>query len=201
MKPGMRNNMKKLILSVLSVLIFCTLLTSCGDVGYTEDEIRETAKNLIESSYEINEIYFGEGLPVTGEDSVGSRLYTPVTDDCKYHSTSEIKAATEKVYTADYCKILFKTGFEGTSLESEENVRYARFIDDFDGRLTARKDLAESAITRGRTFDYDSAEIVKMKKDRAEITYITHVDGEKDLSVTVTLLKDESGWRLDTPTY
>ena len=178
-----------------------SVLTSCGDVGYTEEEIKKTAEELVENSLELNEIYFGEGLPITDEKSIASALYSPVTEDCKYHSTTEIKAATEKVYTADYCKVLFKRGFEGTSLESETKVVYARFIDDFDGRLTVRNDLKETALTTGRTYDYSTMKVEYMKKGEAQVSIQSIVDAKPDVSVKITLKLESSGWRLDTPTY
>lgn len=184
------------------VLLFCPVLASCGDVGYSEDEIKNTAKALIEASYELNDIYFGEGLSAGGETSSTSSLYSPVSDDCKYHSTTEIKVATEKVYTEDYCKILFKRGFEGSSLEDDaDNVVYARYIDDFDGRLTVRKNLSDEALKTGRTYDFSTAEVEKMKKDEAQISVVSQVEGKADVTVTFTLKLEKNGWRLDTPTY
>lgn len=193
--------MKKITVIILSVLMLSSFLVSCGDVGYTEEELFDTAKGLIEASYEINEIYFGEGLPAKDQTSISSALYAPVTDDCPYHSTSELKAAAQKVYTEDYCTILFKRGFEGTSLESEAKVVYARFIDDFDGSLTVRRDIGETALKVGRTYDFSTMKAEKMKKDEAVVTVTSLVDGKEDVSVTVTLKLESAGWRLDTPTY
>ncbi len=193
--------MKKVLSLLLTLLMLSSLLVSCGDVGYTEEEIMKTAQSLIEASLELNDIYFGEGLPVLDESSVGSALYAPVTEDCKYHSTFEIKEATAKVYTADYCTVLYKIGFEGTSLESETKVIYARYIDDFDGRLTARKDIKETAYKTDRTYDYSTMKVDKMKKSEAEVTVQSMADGVPDVSVTLTLRLEKSGWRLDTPTY
>lgn len=194
------NNIKKVLSLILALLCVLTFV-SCGDIGYTEEEIKQTAQTLIEASYELNEIYFGEGLPTKDEVSVGSALYRPVTDDCKYHSTLEIKAATEKVYTEDYCQILFKRGFEGTSLQSDTRIVYARFIDDFDGRLTARKDLKETALYNGRTYDFSTMKVDSMKKTEAKITVTSIVHGKTDQDVAITLKLEQSGWRLDTPTY
>lgn len=201
LKPQQKNNMKKIISLILTVIMISTALISCGDVGYTEKEIKKTAEELVENSTELNEIYFGEGLPITDENSVASALYSPVTEDCKYHSTTEIKAATEKVYTADYCEVLFKRGFEGTSLESETKVVYARFIDDFDGRLTARKDLKETSMTVGRTYDYSTMKVESMKKGEALVSIQSVVENKPDVTVKITLKLESSGWRLDTPTY
>lgn len=196
--------MNKIIRSLAFIAAVCSLmlLCSCGDVGYTDEEIISTARTLVEASYEINELYFGEGLPTTGETSVSSTFYSPVTEESPYHSVSEIKAATEKVYTADYCEILFKIGFEGSSLESDdEKVTYARFIDDFNGELTARKDLKETSLLAGRTYDFSTATVEKAEKNSARIKIVSLVNGVEDVSVTLTLKLENGSWRLDTPTY
>lgn len=187
---------------ICAVVFSCVFLVSCGDVGYTEDEIKSSAKSLIEASYELNDIYFGEGLAAkVGETGTSSSLYSPVADDCKYHSTTEIKAATEKVFTEDYCKILFKKGFEGSSVEDDTDVVYARYIDDYDGSLTVRKNLGDEALKLGRTYDFSTASVEKMKKDEAQISVVSVVDGKADVTVTFTLKLEKNGWRLDTPTY
>lgn len=197
----MKNKIFRLPALIFTAILLCTSLVSCGDVEYTEDEIKETAKTLIEASFELNEIYFGEGLASGGETSISSSLYSPVSEDCKYRSTTEIKAATQKVYTEDYCKLLFKRGFEGSSLEDDTNVVYARYIDDFDGRLTVRKNLGDEALKLGRTYDFSTAKAEKMKKDEAQISVVSLVDGKTDVTVTFTLRLEKNGWRLDTPTY
>lgn len=197
----LKNKIFRFSALIFTVMFLCTSLVSCGDVGYTEDEIKETAKNLIEASFELNEIYFGEGLASGGETSISSSLYSPVSEDCKYRSTTEIKAATQKVYTEDYCKLLFKRGFEGSSLEDDTNVVYARYIDDFDGRLTVRKNLGDDALKLGRTYDFSTAKAQKMGKDEAQVSVVSLVDGKTDVTVTFTLRLEKNGWRLDTPTY
>ena len=53
---------KRIVCAALSVLFILAAFSSCG-VPLTEDEAKEIAAPLIEKSYEINEIFFGKGLP------------------------------------------------------------------------------------------------------------------------------------------
>ena len=100
--------------------------SSCGsrtDVASLAPEVRE----LIARSEELNEIYFGEGLPKTEDQAiidefyggfaanVRSLKYTPVDSGCGYSSIDEIKAATAEVFSEDYCAYLYELAFDGIS--------------------------------------------------------------------------------------
>ena len=58
------------ILRIAAVICVAALaaaaLFSCGK--HDEEEIKKAAAELIERSYEINEIFFGEGLPRAEEE-------------------------------------------------------------------------------------------------------------------------------------
>lgn len=66
--------MKKfLIFAALACAALSVLLTSCGNEAPELDEVRETFVSLIEASREVNDIFFGEGLPTY------ERFYADVT--------------------------------------------------------------------------------------------------------------------------
>lgn len=54
--------MKKIISLVLAAVVIALALTSCGAGAPDIEEIKPRIMELIEASYEINEIFFGEGL-------------------------------------------------------------------------------------------------------------------------------------------
>lgn len=207
--------MKRLTALALSavLLVFSVLLTSCS-VDYTEDEIKSAAIELIEASYEVNEIYFGKGLSVSEKDSeaakdfaadldvdVAAVSYLPVTEDCPYSTIEQLKELAAKVYTADYCEYLWKMAFEGVSVEDGSSAVYARYITDYSGRLTVRSDLDETGADLRRTYDTENITVEKMKKDEAWVTLTSLVDGKEDISITFVLKRETNGWRLDQPTY
>lgn len=208
--------MKKMlrkIAMVSALFLVLTMVASCG-VDYTDEEIINEARSLIETSFEINEIFFGKGLPVSAEDSEEAKnfatenglelenvQYLPVTEDSKYKSIDDIKESTAKVYSASYCEYLYSMAFEGYSTEDGTAAVYAKYMEDENGILTARIDLAENELP-ARTYDFDTMKVTEKKEDRACIKMDSYLDGEKEQgSVTFTFVKEDGVWKLDTPTY
>ena len=60
--------MMKKIFSLLLLSLVLLTAVSCGKAP-TAEEIRPTLEALVEASYEINDIFFGEGLPAIERDS------------------------------------------------------------------------------------------------------------------------------------
>lgn len=203
----------RIIAVVSAIFLVLTMAASCG-VDYTDEEIINEAKALIEASFEINEIFFGKGLPVSAEDSEEAKnfaaenglelenvQYLPVTADSAYTSIDDIKEITAKVYSSSYCEYLYSMAFEGYSTDDGTAAVYAKYMEDENGTLTARIDLAENELPE-RTYDFDTVKVTEKKEDRVSVKMDSYLDGEKEEnSVTFTLVKEEDGWRLDTPTY
>ena len=208
--------MKKLIkiLSLALALLFSvSMLASCG-VEYTDEEVKEAAEKLIEASFDINDIYFGAGLPISSEDSEEAKdfakengvdlqniQFLPVTAESPYQSIDDIKEATAKVYSAVYSEYLYSMAFEGYSVDDGAAAVYAKYIEDEKGVLTARIDLADHPLPE-RTYDYKTMKVKSRKKDSVMVEMESYLEGKKEKgTVTFTLVLSEDGWRLDTPTY
>ena len=202
------------IISVCLILaIACLSICSCG-VDSKDPEIVDAAKALMEKSYALNDIYFGKGLPISAEDSEEAKKFAedngfdlqniqflPVTEDSPYKSIEDMKKATLKVYSEDYCEYLFAMAFEGYSTDDGTAAIYAKYMEDEAGTLTARIDLAENSLPK-RTYDYDSIKVKSKSDSMAVFSIDSYLDGKKeDKKVEFTLVFDEDGWRLDTPTY
>lgn len=218
--------MVKGILKIAAIpLLLSLVLSSCGS-SITEAEVSAALAELIPASYGLNEIYFGEGLPISDDreeveafyDAVGqgediSLNYHPVSADCGYSSIDEIKEATLAVFSEDYSDYLFTLAFSGISSvfneDTEEQVTttvsYARYMET-DGILTVRMDLADEALPLNRTYDTDDITIVRNKL-KGEHGYLlvevqSYVDGVADERVEVKLVHDGAGgYLLDSPTY
>ena len=85
--------MKKLLPALLALLIFLGSLTGCAGCSKPPElteELRATLTGLIESSFEINDILFGDGLVTTFDQS---GLPADYTDEIKryenYYSDEE----------------------------------------------------------------------------------------------------------------
>lgn len=203
----------KIIALAVALLVFAVTFLSCG-VDVKDPEIIDAAKKLINAAYDINDIYFGEGLPISEKDSEAAKKFAeengfdntniqflPVTEESPYFSIDEIKKATEKVYSASYCEYLYSMAFEGYSTEDGTAAVYAKYMEDESGTLTVRIDLAENPLPE-RTYDLESMTVRSKSEDRAVVTMDSYLEGEKEEgTVSFTLVKEEKGWRLDTPTY
>ncbi len=202
--------MKKL--ACLLSAVFVLSLTACGGSGLSEAEIRDTVQTLVEQSYVLNDVYYGEGLPYEDDaDKVAAMLgmsagsevnvhYMPVTAESPYQSEAEIRAATAAVFTPALCDILYEIAFTGVSTEDEEKVAFARYIQQEDV-LTVRLGLAETAMEVDRTYDFDNITVLIDEPDRVRVEIPSFVDGEKSVNVRMTVIKTADGWRLDSPTY
>ncbi len=178
-------------------------LSSCAEPP-TEDEAKSIAESLIVASYELNRIYFGEGLPYVEPD--GNSIYADVTDDAAYRTEAELRLATLAVYTELYADSIFRMYLSGYS-DDTGSVIYPRYVESGD-RLTVNLNV-EPLISGERTYDFGSAVIKKCTAKLIVIEYDTFVDGEHDIKVEVTLRFGEitsddgtvTAWRIDSPTY
>ncbi|MBQ7930060.1 MAG: hypothetical protein IJ334_03485 [Clostridia bacterium] len=208
--------MKKRIAAALLILL---TLTSCGGGVHTEEEIRTVLDELLPKSFELNEIYFGEGLPMSNDKAMVEQFYGmfdsdveainyhPVDVSCGYTTETDIREATLEVFTADYAEYLFGRAFSGISAtfnEGEEQeytstAVYAMYIEQ-DGILTVRINLDEEAIPLGRMYDLDGMELTENEENFVIAKIPTEMDG-RALDVELRLVKTPDGWRLDSPTY
>ena len=205
-------------------LLFCLILAaalfSCG-AKYDDGEIVSAAKELIADSEAINEIYFGDGLPLVdpneflgllypseSEDD-GGLGYRPVDPSSGYASVDDIKAATLLVYTADYSEILFTAAFTGLSVTVGEGenaerqaVTLARYMDsEYYGTLAGRAVDESEKLPLGRVYDLEGISVVSQRGGTATVSVPSvSRDGEKE-DVELVLKMTAEGWRLDTPTY
>lgn len=81
---------------------FCSPPAAAG-TGPSEEEIRQTVQALVEAAEPINEIFYGEGVPVKdyeieeadGLSSTVDFQYVSVSEDAPYQSIEQIKEAAE----------------------------------------------------------------------------------------------------------
>ena len=211
--------MKRIACAVLAALILVCGLASCGGGVHTEEEIRVALEELLPKSFELNEIYFGEGLPMSDDRSLVEEFYSifdsdveainyhPVDPSCGYTTETDIREATLAVYTEDYAGYLFGRAFsgisatfnEGQEMEYTSTAVYAMYIEQ-DGILTVRINLADEAIELGREYDLDGMELVTNEESFVVVKIPTVMNG-KALDVKLRLVKTADGWRLDSPTY
>lgn len=207
----MKLRIRALLLTVL--LTLGVLLSSCGGSGMSDEEIRQIYRDLVQQSYELNDIYYGDGLPFVISESIMAYLtgvqegtegfrvsYMPVSEESPYKYEADIRAATAEVFSDSMCSYLYAVGFEGMSTNEDETVAFARYIEQ-DGVLTVRIDLAEEALPMGRTYDFDAMTVIADEASVIRASFPSYIDGEKSVDVKITIVKTANGWRLDSPTY
>lgn len=207
--------MKKIVSLILAVLLLCAC-AACAKPQYGEDEIKAALETLIPASATLNEIYFGEGLPLSVDEDeyeayyqmydsdVSTLGYEPVAEDAAYRTEAELREATLAVFTEDYAQFLFERAFSGLTAtyddETTASAVYARYIET-DGVLTKRVGSKNEAIPLGREYAIGEAVLVSQRNGCAVVDVPTSVDGTADAVVRLRLVMTDGGWRLDSPTY
>lgn len=203
--------MKFQCLRAAAILLALLLLLLLGGCRRTKppalEEIYDTAVELIERSYAVNDLVFGHGLPVWETDSAYAELkhiytkkpvYENVTKYASVVTVSQIKNIMAQVYSEDYLESLFATMFDGYAYE--EGVMVAQIKEDALGLYQSR--TYEPLVTNQRIYDYATMRVVNGDEQTAVILIDTHLEHEQTtLQVELVLVKENGEWRLDTPTY
>ena len=199
-----------ILLAVLMIITSVYAFSSCGsEPSPALDDVKDDFCFLIEASAEINEYFFGAGLPVYDrDDEANAELYANlasqyskyeyVSTDSKYITIEDMKRAAEKVYTEEYLSSVYMMAFDGYADEIS-GVTVARYLES-EGWLF-QSTAYEPLIEGKREFDYNTMKIVKPSRgDYVNVEIVSILDG-KELPITLAFSKTADGWRLDTPTY
>ena len=213
MPPKLNNNMKKIYIKLIFVAVLSLVtvfLAACQTKPPAIETVKDEFKSLIEASFEINDILFGEGLPVYARDGsdeekaiyVGmvSALdnYEMVNEESKYHTADAIKAAADLVYSPEYIEPVYSMTFDGFA-DEELGITTAKYL-EWDGRLY-KSMLYDSFNVVKRTYNYDTMKIIKPSNgEYVNIEIESELNGEKK-TIHLSFLKTANGWRLDSPTY
>ena len=204
-----------LILTLIMLLPLLSLMSGCSKAPAL-DEVRDRVIELVEASHEINELFYGSGLPVYeyGSDEADKMglypldrdvYYEYVKYDAKYRSVSEIKVAAEKVYAKSFLEAsVYTTMFIGYAEQGISGMNYARYKEEGAFLCQYRYADDEYNYIKGgkRIYDYDT--MVMDKNSNSERIFIkmnTHKEGEKDCTVTLQLVYEYDKWYLATMTY
>lgn len=195
----------KILITALAALMLITAV-SCGKapLELTDEEARELLARLVPKAEEINEIFFGEGLPAVDEayeNEPVATAYYPVHPDFGYKSIAEIKAAAEAVYSKRYLEGIYVTAFRGVTSESSDGVidtsvspRYK----EISGEL--RVDVFADKNELRTKPDVSTAKVVEKTSEYVKVS-MNYTSGESSGTMTVLLTVQEGVWLLDSPTY
>lgn len=206
---------------LLAVIISLGVLPGCSSRAPELSEIYDRVVELVEASYELNEIFYGDGLPYYDRNleiyapmysdytTEGyTRDYNIVSDLAKYHSIDEIKMAAERVYSQALLEeVVYPSAFTGLLISGAAsgtqyvNARYVESEDDF--YIYAGEDQTLTSPTP-LIYDYATMEIVRPSNGERVLLRMTAWEEDapdSPTTVTLTLTLSEDGvWLLDSLT-
>lgn len=211
--------MKHKILLLPLLLLLSVSLLSCARPPELAD-VREEFGNLIEASEEINNLLWGEGLPyydidsdfakesgIYGEhpETLGNYRYVTTEAQQKYPSADDIRTAAEKVYSNAFLSGVATSLFEGNVISNGEVsvVSRARYA-ELNQSLCILVGWNSGFTYSPRTFNLSTMQIVKKLSNTDIVTVTvdsTRKDGSDPRTLTLRFVREENGWRLDSPTY
>ena len=211
--------MKKLYSIFVAVLILCGVLlgtTGCANRAPKLEEIYDRVVELIEDSYELNEIFFGEGLPYYDRElpvyeslysdftTIGyTKDYNIVSAKAKYHSVDEIKRAAEEVYSSALLEeTVYPSIFDGLMQQnagSGSTYLQARYIED-NNDLYILRESDDAHHPTPLIFDYATMKIIRPSNASRVILTLNaweHDSPDNVFEMRLTLANEDGVWLLD----
>lgn len=190
-----------LLLTVCLLLGLC----ACDQKNMTAQELQAVLPALVENSVILNELYFGRGFIPDGDVQKDSTIAGYYYVDCDYlgfYSITEIKEATEKVFTPEYAALLYASAFDGFA--TEDTVVSPRYT---EGEMGLMQTIYSTVYDLpARVYDFSTLKIVKKGSTRATVRVETTANGETQMVelIVVRTYQAQDGtyeYRLDSPTY
>ena len=188
----MKRLFKITMLAVLATLMVVSM-AGCRDVD--DKTAISIANSLISQSYELNVIYFGDGIEYQEPDNEDA-LYAPVRGSSNYTTKLSLVERTREIFSTDYASDIIKTAFEGETGAVGSSAVYARYI-EFEGYLSVRRNIEGIEVAK---YDFSTTELIK-NSSKFIIVKVKTANLEKNQFVEITLINEDNGWRIDSATY
>ena len=209
----MRNVKRKIVslLLIIVTLVSLLTLTSCNR-SYDEEEVVAAAKQLLKEAELLNEIYYGAGIKYYDSDEwkIGyyKRADASHLAEIGFSTIDELRALTEKTFSYEYYNNVYTTLLYGFKEEGKV-VTPARYYQHTNEETEESYIMVYTEFTPLFTdeivYDYDSVKAEKSKKEYVHLTVnatVTNAEGKSQaVTLTITLIEEENGWRLCNPTY
>ena len=176
---------------------------------FSREEIYDRVVELIDASYEINTVFYGDGLPVWKTDSEFAEFshlyfdfpykgdYEQVKHQSIFSSIEDIKSAASAVYSLDYLEtVLFPAAFDGLAVG--DSVEAARYLEEKD--ILYQSTTNSFAIQGIPIYDYSTMKVSPVGKRGScvvEIEYFLDVSPDLRQTASIRLSLEEDGqWYL-----
>ena len=182
-----------IMVSFILIASMAMSMTGCKKVS--EEEAINLVKSLVSRSYNLNVVYYGEGLKYK-ESGNPNQIYLPVQENEIYVLRSVLIKDTYEVFSETLALSIVDMAFggaEGGTSASSVQSRY--MVEGDDDWLLVNKDYksVKKEITK---YNYDTIEITKISRRFIE----ANIKSTKGENVEVVLIKQGESWRLDSIT-
>lgn len=210
--------MKKYKNKIISILLLVVVIfsifsfSSCsGNRKFDKAEVEAATKTLLKEAELLNKVYFGSGIEHHDSDEgMGSyrRAKTEHLNELGFTTVDELKTLTEKTFSDEYSKLIYSTIL--TALTDDYTLvsiaRYYQHTDKETGESYMMVNSKFNVMFKDSiVYDYDSIKAEGSKKDKVYVSVnatVTNAEGKsQNITIKVTLVEDEDGWRIDGPTY
>ena len=211
--------MRKIVRIIFSIPILISVMigsTGCANRAPKLEEIYDRVVELVEASYELNEVFYGDGLPYYDRNlSVYESLYSNyttvgytkdyhiVSSNAKYHSIDEIKMAAEKVYSSSLLEeAVYPSVFDGLMVSdagSGSHYSAARYIEDNEDLYIL---MEEEDAYHPTPLIYDYATMKIIRPSNATEVLITMNAWEEDkpdqvFEMRLSIINEDGVWLLN----
>ena len=209
----MKNKGLKIVCALVVLCIALTSLCACSESKVPKlEDVKERFSYLLDNSYEINEIIWGEGLPtiVYGSDEDKEHKiydertfdgYEYIRDDCKYKTIEQIKIDAEKIYSKNYLKNIYVQIFDGYMIDSQ-HYNLAKYIENTKGFF--KYSLDENIDVEKLVFDHSTMKIAKASRAdyvNIEISAAPENNPSASFVMKVSFILEDGEWYLDSPSF
>ena len=192
----MKTKLIKSVFSLMLIAIMAISLVGCGCSKISEDEAFTIVKDLVERSYELNVIYFGEGLKYRDSGNPNDE-YGPVLETEKYILKSSLEKATREVFAEGDATSVIKMAFTGGQSAINQNSVMPRYVTRNDDDLLYVNKNYEPVVAEISEYNYQTLEITKISRRFIEAKIKT----TKGIEVNVSVINENGAWRLNSRTY
>ena len=207
-------NVKNRFISLLLVtvtLVSLFTLSSCNR-RYDEEEIIEVSKILLKDAEMLNIVYYGSGIEYfDDEDEKGYYRKANVNhlEELGFSTIDELKTLTDKTFSKGYSSEIYSTILSSlsTDISIVSPARYYQAYDEETGAPTHIMVYSNFTpmLKDSIVYDYESLRVDGSKKEKVYVKIdatVTNADGKSQTTtVTVALVEEDDGWRIDNPTY
>ena len=206
--------MKKAVATLLVILLTFSLF-SCKekDREYDEEEVISAAGLLIYDSVILNEIYWGKGIDYINNASTSNGYYYEANvlhlEKLGFDTIDELKKKTEKVFSDSFSSIIYETTL--TSVSDDDGIYslaryYQKYADEEMKEPEAIMVYSKAKVLLSDEVEY-LYDTITVDGAKGEIVYVTisvivtRDQKSQTRSITVGLIEEEDGWRLNDATY